>query len=159
MKDRMEWIDRYARGAELIERAVQGLSEEELRYVPAPGAWSAKEIVIHMADSETVVVDRMKRVIAEERPPLRTMYQELWTRRLRYAELDHRPYLPLFKLLRETMAGVLRTLDEADFERVGVHDELGDITLQGLIVRYAEHAENHAAQIERNAAAFRRSRP
>jgi len=157
MDEIRQLIEKYADGYRLIEQAVEGLTEAEWSYKPSPDAWSVKEIVIHLGDSETVVVDRMKRVIAEDRPPMRTMYQELWAERLRYAELDPAPYLQLFRWLRETMTGVLRTLDADAFDRYGVHDEVGELTLKGLLIRYTEHVDGHAAQIERNKAAYRRA--
>ncbi|HZG77550.1 MAG TPA: DinB family protein, partial [Paenibacillus sp.] len=84
-----ELIRNYAAGFSCIETAIRGVSDEELDFKPSPDAWSVKEILIHLADAELVVVDRMKRIIAEDAPPMRTMYQELWARRLHYGKLDH----------------------------------------------------------------------
>ncbi|HZG56124.1 DinB family protein [Paenibacillus sp.] len=151
----MEIIEKYAEGYRLVEEAVRGVTFEELMYKPSPDSWCIKEIIIHLADSELVVVDRMKRVIAEDTPPMRTMFQDLWTQRLFYTELTHETYLLLFKLLRATMSEVLRRLDDEAFDRVGIHDELGEMTLRALVLRYTEHIEKHVGQIERIKAAFR----
>jgi len=150
-----ELIRNYAAGFSCIETAIRGVSDEELDFTPSPDAWSVKEILIHLADAELVVVDRMKRIIAEDAPPMRTMYQELWARRLHYGKLDHEPYLRLFRLLRETMSEVLSELDEDAFDRVGYHDERGEMTLRAVVERYTDHVESHVGQIERNLAAFR----
>jgi hypothetical protein len=41
-----------------------------MRAFPVPGTWSIQQIVLHMMDSDLIASDRMKRVIAEDRPTL-----------------------------------------------------------------------------------------
>ena len=45
-----------------------GAAGAELDYVPAPGQWSVRQILCHVADSEIVGADRFRRVMAEENP-------------------------------------------------------------------------------------------
>jgi hypothetical protein len=144
----------YAKGYDLIMQAIHNVSEEEMYYKSAPGQWSIKEIIIHLGDSETVVITRMKRIIAEDRPFLTTMQQNLWTEKLGYANIDHVPYLQLFKLLRNTMAEVLYNLNDDVFVRVGIHDELGEMTLSDMIRRYIDHVNGHVDQVKRARAAY-----
>jgi hypothetical protein len=150
-------IFEYEKGYDLIMQAIENVSDEELNYKPTPEQWSIKQIIIHLGDSETVVINRMKRIIAEERPLLATMQQDLWTEKMDYSNLDHVPYLQLFKLLRSTMAEVLHGLSDDVFARIGIHDELGEMTLSDVIQRYTAHVNGHVDQINRARAAYRAS--
>ena len=67
---RSELILAYQAGIESINQAVRGLDPAQLRARPAAGMWSALEVVCHLADSEALFADRMKRVLAEDRPVL-----------------------------------------------------------------------------------------
>ena len=46
-----------------LRQAVAGLSPEELTARPGPGDWSILELVIHLADSDSIAIDRMKRML------------------------------------------------------------------------------------------------
>src|SRR5262249_43156669 len=65
-----ELIEQYVAGGAKLRRAVTGLTQEELRARPGPGAWSVLEVVVHLADSDAISIDRMKRILTEENPPL-----------------------------------------------------------------------------------------
>src|SRR4051812_34254726 len=43
------------------------LGEPELRHSYEPGKWSVRFILLHLADSETVLFDRIRRVLSEPR--------------------------------------------------------------------------------------------
>jgi len=75
-------IDRYEKGPELLAYALQGLTDEQAHLRPGPGAWSLAELAAHMADSDLVGADRIKRVIAEESPTLLAYDQDAWIARL-----------------------------------------------------------------------------
>jgi uncharacterized damage-inducible protein DinB len=151
-------IDEYARGYEMLRRAIEGLSEEELRFKPAPGKWSIHEILVHLADAEVVGVHRLKKVLAEEEPLLTSYDQDAWASSLHYDQVDREQYLQLFKWLRDSMQPVLANLSPEQSERVGVHDEAGRLTFKQLLERYVNHVRDHLGQIERVKAAYRDSR-
>jgi hypothetical protein len=70
MSELAEVLERYRRGPELIAAAMTGAAGAELDYVPAPGKWSVRQILCHMADADIVAAARFRRIIAEEKPPL-----------------------------------------------------------------------------------------
>ena len=63
-------VDEYLAGSSAVRRAVAGMSREQVLARPVPGRWSTLEVVCHLADSEAIYADRMKRVLAEDRPLL-----------------------------------------------------------------------------------------
>ena len=70
MTDYTQLIDNYLAGVNALRSAVRGLSREQLEARPVPGKWSTLEVVCHLSDFDPILADRMKRVIAEDRPPL-----------------------------------------------------------------------------------------
>ena len=63
-------IDTYAAGPKTLRQAVAGMSRQQLTSRPVAGKWSTLEVVCHLADFDPILADRMKRVIAEEKPTL-----------------------------------------------------------------------------------------
>src|SRR3954453_7390112 len=63
------------------------LGEAELRHSYGPGKWSVRFILHHLADSETVLFDRIRRVLSEPRQVIWVYDQDAWARGLDYAEV------------------------------------------------------------------------
>jgi uncharacterized damage-inducible protein DinB len=149
-----ELIAEYEKGYERLQQAIDSLTEEELHFKPGLDKWSIHEIIVHLADAEMIGVHRMKRVLAETNPMLTLYDQDGWARSLSYSELDAGQYLQLFRLLRESMLPVLKRAEEADWQRIGIHEEAGPLTLSQLLQRYVNHVRDHLAQMERVRAAY-----
>jgi uncharacterized damage-inducible protein DinB len=138
-----EILDRYAAGPELLEYAAQGLSDEMVQARPGPGSWSIAELLAHMADSDVVAADRMKRVIAEEEPSLLAYDENAWIARLQGQEMPPAESLALFRANRVWMSRILARCTPADFARAGIHSESGRKTLADLVVAYVNHLDHH----------------
>src|SRR3954453_22532083 len=65
---RRSLIDRYREGPEAVRAALEGAGTHDLDARPAPGEWTAREIVHHLADSETASTIRLRRLLAEDAP-------------------------------------------------------------------------------------------
>ena len=63
-------IETYVAGPAKRRAACAGLTRNELTARPGPGAWSILEVVVHLADSDAISIDRMKRMLTEDSPPL-----------------------------------------------------------------------------------------
>ena len=141
-------IDEYLAGPGRLREAVAGMNQEQLRAAPVPGKWSTQQVICHIADFEPVYADRMKRVLAEDNPPLRGGNPDLFAARLAYDERDVEEELALIDVVRRQMARILRTLSPEDFQRSGVHSEDGPLTLETLLRRITEHVPHHVRFIE-----------
>jgi hypothetical protein len=141
-------IERYKDGYRAVTEALQGISERELDARPAPGKWSAREIVHHLADSEMTSAIRLRRLIAEDRPTIQGYDQDEFARRLYYDRPIHAS-LEALRSARETTAQILERLTEAQWGREGTHSESGRYTVLRWLEIYARHAHNHADQIRR----------
>jgi hypothetical protein len=149
---RKELIDKYKDGYRAVADALAGIDDTGLDARPAPGKWSAREIVHHLGDSEMTSAIRLRLILVEDRPEIRGYDQEAFARKLHY----DRPYqksLEAFRYARETTAEILDRMTAADWTREGTHTEHGRYTVERWLEIYAEHAHNHADQIRRARAA------
>ncbi len=136
-------IEEYAFGPQLLRNAVAGMTREELVDRPIPGKWSTLEVICHLADFEIVGADRIKRVIAENEPTLFGGDQETFAARLAYHERDAEEELLLIEQIRKQVVRILKTLKPEDFQRRGIHSEVGPLTLAALVERSAGHIPHH----------------
>jgi hypothetical protein len=153
-ESRQALVEKYREGYRVVSDALRGISDRELDARPAPGRWSAREIVHHLADSEMTSAIRLRRLLAEDRPMIQGYDQEEFARRLHY----NRPIqasLDAFRAARQTTAEILDRLTETDWTREGTHSDSGRYTVERWLEIYAEHAHNHADQIRRARAAAR----
>jgi len=151
---RRRLIEKYKDGHRAVSDALRGISETELDARLAPGKWSAREIVHHLADSEMTSALRLRRLIAEDHPAIQGYDQDEFARRLHY----HRPIqasLDAFRAARQTTAEILERMTDAEWSREGTHSESGRYTVERWLEIYAEHAHNHADQICRARGAAR----
>jgi hypothetical protein len=123
------------------------LDDDALARRYGPGSWSVRFILHHLADAETVLNDRIRRVLSETRPVIWAFDQDAWARGLDYERLP----LPLsrnsFGALRNGLIHLARTHlpEKADLEFV--HSTMGVRTLGQEFDKVAEHTEHHLAQI------------
>jgi uncharacterized damage-inducible protein DinB len=136
-------IDEYAAGPALLRQAVRGLTREQLLARPIEGKWTTQECVCHIADFEPVYVDRMTRVIAQEKPTYFGGDPDLYAAKLAYAARDVEEELNLIEGCRRHMVRILRSLPEAAFQRKGNHSEAGEQTLEKLLTNVTRHIPHH----------------
>ena len=141
-------LARYKDGYRQVVAALDGATDAQLDRLPAPGKWTARQIVHHLADSEMTSAIRLRRLIAEENPLIVGYDQEEFARRLHYDRPLEASLLAL-RAARETSAEILDRLSEEEWSRSGTHSESGNYSITTWLEIYAAHAHNHAEQIRR----------
>jgi hypothetical protein len=132
-----------------VRRAVAGLSEEQIGRPEAPGKWSMRHVIRHLADSELVWGYRLRMVLAHERPPLTGYDQDAWADRLSYGDADVEQAMADFEVLRRSNLWLLERASAEDLRRVGVHVERGEESVEHMIRLYAGHDVLHLRQLDR----------
>jgi uncharacterized damage-inducible protein DinB len=136
-------IEDYVACSGRLRQAVAGLSRDELTARPGPGDWSILELVIHLTDSDCIAIDRMKRMLTEDEPPLLYADETAYVRQLATHEQSLEDALILFEVGRRQFARVLRALPDAAFERRGIHNRRGALTVGGTVKDYIKHVDDH----------------
>src|SRR5712675_242144 len=107
-------IDQYNDGYRVVAEALVGANDEELDARPAPGKWSAREVVHHLADSEMTAATRLRLLVATDNPQIFGYDQDQFARKLFY----DRPIaasLDAFKSARRATAEILERMTDADW--------------------------------------------
>lgn len=140
-------IEKIRRLPEQVEAAVSGLNDEQLDTPYGPGKWTARQVVHHLADSHMNAYIRMKLVLSEEHPTLKTYNQEDWAKFVDAASIPVDSSLAILRGLQHRMAVLLENAADNDWSRGANHPERGNITLEDLLKIYSRHGENHVGQI------------
>lgn len=143
----MDLIERLEKTrTETLERF--GLGKEELSRRYGTGKWTVREVLHHLADAETVLFDRIRRVISKPGQVIWAFDQDAWARELGYA--TDRPLSLSRDLYEATRAAVVHyaRLHWEGSDRVWfVHSETGLRTLRDELEKVAEHNRHHLEQI------------
>jgi len=149
-REREELIERYAQGPEELRKALARVPKEARQWRPAPGKWSAHEVVVHCADSETNAALRLRYLLAEPEPLIVGYDQDAWARLFDYHAQPLEEALAATAAARDRTVPLLRRMTDADWAKVGRHTESGRYTTEDWLRIYAAHLAGHAGQIGRN---------
>jgi hypothetical protein len=149
-RERNDLIARYAAGPQKLRAAVARVPEGALTWRPAPGRWSAHEVVCHCADSETHAALRIRRFAVEREPVIVGYDQDAWALALDYHAHPLESALLTVEAVRANTVPLLRRLPDEIWKRMGRHTEAGAYGAEDWLRTYAEHVEKHARQIEGN---------
>ena len=152
--ERERLIQQYADGPARLESALARVPAAALRWRPAPGEWSAHEVVCHCADSETNGAARIRYVLCEPDPLVVGYDESRWAVALDYHGHPIEAALATVRAVRANTAAMIWRLPEDVWEREGRHTDSGRYRALDWLAIYAEHLEIHARQIEANLAAW-----
>jgi hypothetical protein len=145
--ERQQLIDQYKDGYRAVAESLVGATDQELDGRPAPGKWTAREVVHHLCDSEMTAAVRLRLLVAIDHPQIFGYDQDEFARRL-YYDRPIEASLDAFKTARRTTAEILERMADADWARAaGTHTEHGRYTAERWLEIYASHAHKHAEQI------------
>lgn len=154
--EREQLLMRYENGVPRLKDALGQVPNDALQWRPAAGKWSAHEVVVHCADSETNSAMRIRYLVGEPSPLIAGYDQDRWARDFDYHRLSLDLSLRQVEVVRAWTAAFIRGLPEAAWSRAGRHTEFADpYTAEQWLRIYAEHLEIHARQILRNVEAWK----
>jgi len=114
---------------------------------PAPGKWSAREIICHLADCEIVFAFRLRQAVAEEHHVIQPFDQDKWA--AAYSAYDGATALAAFSSLRQWNIAFIKSLSPKLLEKDLTHPERGEMTVQTVVETMAGHDLNHLGQLEK----------
>ena len=132
-----------------LRHAIEGMTPTQLATHEAPGKWSTRQVVLHLADSEVVFAWRVRLVLAHDQPPITGYDQDRWAERLGYDDADAMEALETFSVLRRSNLRLLERASPEALARFGVHAERGNESVAHMMKLYAGHDRLHLAQIAR----------
>ena len=145
---RLARLERFAAGFAAVADALDGADDDDLDRRGPSGEWSAREIVHHLADSESMAYIRLRRLIAEDVPLIAGYDEPEWARRLHY-ERPIETSIEVLHAVRDASQQLLMALTPDEWERRGTHSESGEYSVDDWLGIYSEHSHEHADQIRR----------
>lgn len=118
------------------------LSEEETLRGYAPGKWSVRQVVGHLADTERVMAYRVLRIARGDRTPLAGFDEGEFVQAADFDERGLDSLLAEFEAVRGSTLQLLRGLPEAAWARRGTAN-LHEVSVRALAHIIPGHVEHH----------------
>ena len=128
-----------------LATVLAGMTVEEIDAVPAPGKWSVREVVVHLADCEIAFGFRLRQAYGGQ-TLLQPFDQDAWARA--YGVYSAAQALETFAVLRAWNVAFVGGLTEADKQLPAMHPERGEMVLWTIVETMAGHDTHHLMKLE-----------
>src|SRR5437764_4356616 len=105
---------------------VNAFTPEKLKAEPAPGKWSVRDILSHLADCELVFAFRLRQALAEDHHVIQPFDQEKWA--AMYGAYDTASALAVFATVRKWNLAFIKAAPPETHSKLLTHPERGDMT-------------------------------
>jgi DinB superfamily len=112
----------------------------------APGKWSARQILVHLAQTELALGTRARHALTSPDYAAQSFDQDKWM--AREATLDGRAALDAFLALAAMNQALFASLSAGDRETTLTHPEYGALSVDWIIHQMAGHQIHHLKQLE-----------
>jgi hypothetical protein len=145
--ERSPWIRQIETLPSSLKEAVAGLSDTQLNTPYRAGGWTVRQVVHHLPDSHLNSYTRFRLALTEDSPAIKPYDEAAWAELPDAKSGPIEPSLALLEGLHMRWAGLLHSLDDADYARTFKHPELGEIRLDWTLGLYAWHCRHHLSHI------------
>jgi uncharacterized damage-inducible protein DinB len=121
------------------------LDARQLEQPLGPGRWSARQLLIHLAQTELALGTRARMALTAPGYKAQSFDQDAWL--ARELALTGREAAGVFTALAAMNLSLYASLSEADRQTMLVHDEYGPMTVDWIIYQQAGHQIHHLKQL------------
>lgn len=129
-----------------IEAVLGGWSESQFERTYEPGKWSARKLLIHLAQTELALPTRARFALSQGGYVAQSFDQDAWMP-LEDAT-DARTALDAYLALRKLNLQMWRKLTDAQWSRTFTHPDFGELSVQWIAAQLAGHDIHHLKQFE-----------
>jgi hypothetical protein len=140
----------YTTAPARLRQAWEDVPAPARQWRPAPGEWSAHEVIVHCADSEAYAAIRIRLLAAEPEPVIVGYDEALWADVFAYHDRPIDPAFAVIDAVRASTADLIAVLTNAQWAKVGTHTASGPYSAEDWLRSYAAHLDDHVAQIHTN---------
>ena len=134
---------RLATQLECLQVILGGRDAAAINRRPASGKWSAHENLAHLARIHEITLERIRRILSEERPQLPRYTAEDDPEWPQWTAMRTEDVLRRLSTLRDDLIQLVTRLSPEQLNRVGVHGGLGDMTIPEWIEFFLLHEAHH----------------
>lgn len=139
--------ERIRRLPEALREACANIAEDALDEPLRPGAWTARQIVHHIADAHQQMAGRVRLILTEEHPRVKTFEENDWAELADARMAPIEESLLIIDGLHARLARLLDSRPHADLARLMEHPAQGSVLLDRVLSYLDWHGRHHAAQI------------
>jgi len=129
-----------------IESLVRAWPREKDERSHAPGKWTARQVLTHLAQIELVFAVRLRFALAQDGYVVQPFEQDDWM--AVESPLPALTALDAYLALRRMNLGVCRALTAGQRAKTFTHPEFGVLNMDWLMAWAAGHERNHLPQFE-----------
>ena len=118
--------------------------------------WTPAQVLAHVRASNDILETRILQVLVRDEPPLPAFDERRWCEVAKYETLPIIESLGAMRARRRELVRALRDLGPEEWERGGLHETRGRLTLTEIARHIADHDDEHIQQIEQVATASER---
>ena len=138
-------LEILATTADAVSTLLATIGEARATVAPAPGKWSAAEIVAHLADCDLAFGFRLRQTLAEDAPVIQPFDQEKWA--ATYPGVTAAQAVAGFASFRAWNLRLIELALPTSADRKMTHPERGEMTFQTVVETMAGHDLNHLGQL------------
>jgi len=128
-----------------ISNAVDGWTPEQFDRPVAPGKWTARQVLIHLAQTELALGTRSRMALTRPGFVASSFDQDKWLSRELW--INGPDAVNVFVALATLNLALYASLTHADRETPLTHDEYGPMTVDWIIYQEAGHQVHHLKQL------------
>lgn len=129
-----------------IEQVVSSWPEDAFEQSYAPGKWTARQLLTHLAQAEMVFSNRLRFGLAEDGYVIQPFDQDAWMSV--EPKVDGHAALAAYLGLRQMNLTLCRSLSAEQRARTFTHPEHGTVTVEWVMTFFAGHERHHLPQLE-----------
>lgn len=129
-----------------LHRLAGRIGASRLTEPRAPGKWSARDILCHLADCEIAFAYRLRQTLSEDHHRIQPFDQDRWA--IGYDRRTAEQALTTFEALRNWNIALLKAVTPKQLAKPVTHPERGEMTFATLVETMAGHDLHHMKQLE-----------
>lgn len=144
--DIQEWLAEIDTYTNRLREMVDALTEEQLNKTYREGAWTVRQLVHHIADSQLNMYQRLKLALTDDKPTVPAFDQDKWAVQPDN-ELPVESSIRMLEGINKRVVALGKTLTNEQLNRAFTHAVDGDIKVSTKLAKLAWHEEHHLAHI------------
>jgi hypothetical protein len=142
-------LDEYRELIDLLAQTPSRLKDgADAAGEPPEGEWGSAQIIGHLAATEYFFVERLNLLIREKAPRLRPFGAAATERFETLKDNNAATNLQIFNEFRGETVSMLMSLALNLWDRSGVHDTLGTLSVEDVVESMIDHDSEHLEQID-----------
>ena len=147
LDDVQRWLKQTESYTERLRETVDGLTNEQLRKTYRDGAWTVRQLVHHIADSQLNMYQRLKLALTDDNPVVPAFDEEKWAVQPD-TELPIESSIQMLEGINTRIVALGQTLTEQQLGRTFMHAVNGEVKVSAKVAKLAWHEEHHLAHIK-----------